>query len=220
MKHIPGFDEEAYFNFIQEPNDTPSVFKLQSTILTAPNRPEMIQWTVKAITSNENFMALYNEQYNPPFPSNDELMRYSEGSLGRAVAVHLLANDISLDFAGMDTSVFYQKNMSPMAYLGARMIRTHDVYHAVFGLGTSALEEHKLLSFQLGQLASPYHMTLLSSGYIRMAFFEPEKIPDFLDGLAHYYKVGKSADFFPGFPFETNWATPLAQVRELLNVVV
>ena len=218
MNTIAGFDNQAFINFILEPNDTASVFQMQSSIIGAPNRQEMIQWSVKAITSDESFMGMYHEKYNPPFPTNDELMAYPEGSLGRTVGQHLLANDISLDFAGLDTSVFYQQDVTPMSYLGSRMIRTHDVYHAVFNLSTSALDEHKLLSFQLAQIASPYHMTLLSSGFIRMAFFEPDNIRNFLDGIARYYEIGKQANFFPGFPFEKHWATPVAKVRELLNV--
>lgn len=217
---IAGFDNQAFINFILDPDDTASVFKIQSTIIGAPNRQEMIQWTVKALTADESFMGLYNEKYNPPFPMNDELMAYPEGSLGRTVAAYLLANDISLDFAGLDTSVFYQQDVTPMAYLGSRMIRTHDVYHTIFNLSTSALDEHKLLAFQISQLASPYHMTLLSSGFIRMAFYEPENIRSFLAGIARYFEIGKSANFFPGFPFEKHWATPISEVRELLNVKI
>ncbi len=220
MTNLPGLDTGAFLNFTIDPANTAEVFKIQQSLMTAPRRAEMIQWVNKACVENKDFITLYNEKYNPRFPTNDELFACPEGSLGRELGKHLLANNIQLDFAGLDTSVFYQTEISPIAYLGARGIRTHDVYHAVLGLSTTPLDEYRLLSFQLAQFASPYHMTLIASGYLHTAFSTPEDIPEFLESMSRYHRLGKSAEFFPGFPFELHWATPLAKVREMLKVAV
>lgn len=218
MESIPGLMTESFFEFAKNPQNTQAILDIQKGLITAPNRAEMVQWVLKSILDNREFMKLFEKKYIPRFPSNEELAATPEGSLGRAVLQHLTANGIALDFAGLDTSIYYQQEMSPPVYLGLRALRMHDVWHAVLGLGVSPLDEYALASFQLGQFYSPNHMTLLSAGYLNVAFYTPEEIPKFLDQTSKFYQMGRAAKFFAGFQFEENWSTPLRDVRTMLGV--
>lgn len=215
---IPGFNLEAFLNWTIDPENTSEVFKIQQSLITAPRRAEMIQRVQRAVEASPTFMGLYAEKYFPRFPTMEELAQCPTGSLGEAIYKHLVLNNITLDFAGLDTSVFYQSEQTPLTYLAARGIRTHDIFHAVLGLGTSIIEEYSLLGFTLAQYGSPYHMVMMSSAYLHVAFHQPDKIEEFLNRINYYFQLGKTAEFFPGFPFESHLKTPLSEVQKMLKV--
>jgi ubiquinone biosynthesis protein COQ4 len=146
------------------------------------------------------------------------LLNYPKGSLGHATGVHLTTNGIQLDFAGLDTSVFYNMEMNLIGYMNVRGIRTHDIYHTVLGLGVEPIDEYALASFTLAQFASPYHMLIVSSGYMNTAFEAPHRIPEFLETTHKFFALGKAAKPFIGFKYEEHWATPIAEVRAMLGV--
>jgi ubiquinone biosynthesis protein COQ4 len=218
MNQIPGLKLDAFINWAIDQEDTQEVFKIQQSLIEAPNRTEMIEVLRNTVMKNSEFMKLYEEKFNPPFPTISELEACPEGSFGKALAQHLVENNIQLDFAGLDTSTFYQKEMNPLTYLSARLIRTHDVYHVVLGLGTTPQEEYDLLSFQLAQFASPYHLVMLAAAHLHTAFYQPEMIGRFLSSMSRFHHIGKSANFFPGFPFDNHWKTSLEEVRKMLRV--
>ena len=215
---LPGLDLQALMEFTIDPEKTQSILSVQKGIVAAPNRGEMIQWTVKAIEESESFKALYNERYIPDFPSNEEFMKYPTGTLGRAIGEHLVLNGLDLAFTGIDLSVFYQKDTSALSYLAMRGIRTHDIWHALLGLTVSPVDEYMVVAFQLAQYRSPYHMTMLASGLIHTAFLEPKNIPMMLDKLHYFYKLGTDAEFVLGYKFEENYPAPLTEVRKSLGL--
>ena len=218
MMEIPGFSTESFLKFAADPNSTHAVFDLQKALIAAPNRAAMTEWALKSVTDDRSFIELFERKYIPEFPTTEALAANAPGTLGRAVADHLISNGISLDFAGVDTSVLYKQEMSPLMYLGVRAIRNHDVWHAVLDLGVTPQDEYRLASFQLGQFYSPNHMMIVAAGYVHTSFYEPENIPSFLDQNAKYFALGKNAMFFPGFAFEEHWATPMSDVRQLLGI--
>jgi ubiquinone biosynthesis protein Coq4 len=216
--HFPSLNVDAFLRFAANPQDTNAILGVQKTLVQAPNRNEMIKKTYEIVSTTPEFVALFNEKYIPPFPTNEELMAYPDGTLGRATGEHLTKNGIQLDFAGLDVEVFYSMEMNLIGYMNVRGIRTHDIYHAVLGLGVTPIDEYALASFTLAQYASPYHMLLVSSGYMNTAFEAPSLIPKFLEQTHKFFELGKKAKPFIGFKYEENWATPLTEVREMLGV--
>lgn len=216
--NIPGFDLTSFLKFTMNPTDTQSILDVQKSMLGAPNRAQMINGALESIDAAENFKELYKKHYMPDFPSTQKLLAYNKDTLGFAVGKHLNDNSIELDFAGLDVSMFYSKDMSPLAYFGIRGIRTHDILHALLGLGVTPVDEYTVATFTLAQFKSPYHMVLVSSGYIHTAFYEPEQIGNFLKSIHKYYELGMKAEFVMGYPFEDNFATPLADVRKALKL--
>jgi ubiquinone biosynthesis protein COQ4 len=218
MSTFDFLDSGAFFKFAANTELTQEAFNIQSTFIKHPRRAEMIQWSDKAALADADFMELYNRKYIPDFPSIEELGDCPAGSLGKGLAKHLLDNKIALNFAGLDTSIFYKQDVGHINYLAVRGTRCHDLYHVVTGLGTSPLDEYRLFAVQLAQFASAYHMILLASGYLHMVFEEPENIKEFLDSMSRYYEFGKRIRFLAGFPYEDHWRTDLNEVRAMLKI--
>lgn len=218
MHGFEFLNQEALFNFASNPQLTQDAFNIQTTLVKHPRRSEMIQWSDKACLENAEFMDLYNRQYLPDFPTLEELQACPENSLGRALAKHLIDNGIQINFYGLDTSMFSKQDVNHITYFAARNTRVHDVYHVLFDLGTSPLDEYRLLNIQLAQFASPYHMLLLTTGYLHTVFFQPENIHEFLESNSRYYQIGKQTKFLAGFPFEDHWRTNLNEIRSMLRI--
>ncbi len=219
IPQIPGLDLHSLMSFAIDPQNTQAILDVQKSMLGAPNRPQMIQWVAQSFANEVEFQKLLSERYIPDFPSNAELMKFPVESLGRYLGEHLNRNNIQLDFAGLDLSMFYGKELNAMTYFSIRGIRIHDIVHTLLGLGVSAVDEYCVASFTLAQFRSPYHMQLVSSGYINTAFYAPENIPMFLDGIHRFYNLGRKAKFITGYKFEDNFAKPLREVRRELNLM-
>jgi ubiquinone biosynthesis protein COQ4 len=215
---IPGLNLHGYLSFAKNPYDTQAILDVQKTLLGHPNRAEMVQWVIKSIESSPEFMARFQERYIPRFPTMQELEACPEGSLGKEIWTHLKKNNISLDFAGLDTSMFYQAEMTPIAYLGIRGIRLHDIIHVVLGLGTTPLEEYAHVAYTSAQYMSPFHLLLLSTGYINTALYNAGDIPKFLDIVHKYHELGKTSKFITAYKFEDNLQKPLSEVRAELDL--
>ena len=215
---LENLDLESFIKFTLDPFDTQAVINMQKMLVTSPRRPEMIKHVEAIIAADKEFVQLYNVKYFPQFPTTAQLSAYPEGTFGKVVANHLILNGIELDFAGIDISVFLKQEMTLIGYLGIRGIRTHDLYHAVLGIGTTPIDEYTLTSFTLAQFASPYHMMIVASGYLHTAFHTPELIPHFLAETNRFYQLGKKAKSFIGFKFEEHFGTPIDELRKTLNL--
>ncbi len=178
----------------------------------------MVRWLHDSAMKDVSFKELYESKYFEKFPSTDEFAKMPEKSLGRVLHRHLTENNLNLEWTDLDTEAFYKLIETPAGYLGWRALKQHDVYHAVLGLGTNAVDEFALAGFQLAQFQSPYHMALHASGMLHVTFYAPEKIPELLEKNYHFYGLGKQARFFPGFQFESHWETHIDEVRDLLGV--
>lgn len=217
MRSLDFLDVESYLKFAEDPNRTQDAFNIQKKFLEHPNRAAMVQWSAKA-TQNPDFQELYNKKYLPKFPTIEELSDMPKNSLGYELSQHLIKNNINLEFAGLDTSIFYSQDVGPLNYLAIRSTRHHDTFHVLTGLTTSPVDEYALFAFQLPQLYSPYHLTLLSTGLLHVAFYQPENMPLLMEKLNRFHQIGKNARFVYGFPFEEHWHTDINEVRSMLRV--
>ena len=218
IPQIPGFNLEAFLNFTIDPEQTEEIFKVQASLLQAPNRADMIHCTSAAIAANAEFVALFEKKAFPVLPAMENLEAMPQSSLGRALHNHLVDNNIKLNFEGLNTEVFRKSVETPLGFLGVRGIVHHDTYHAILGLGTAPADEFALFAFQLGQFHSPYHMISLASGLLHFAFYDPKNMPLLLQKVTFFYELGKGAVFFPGIEFENFWTTPLNELRQLWRV--
>lgn len=212
------FDIESFMGFAVDPYNTQAIFDVQKALISSPRRAEMIAHVHQIASNDADFMALYRERYSPRFPTNEELMLYPKDSFGFALGAHLETNGIQLDFQGLDISTFTNQDLSVLGYMNLRGIRTHDMYHALLGLGTTPIDEYAAASFTLGQYGSPYHMLLVSTGYINTALEAPSQIPYFLSQIHRFYELGTKSKFVLGFKFEDHFATPLSDVRRMLKL--
>lgn len=217
---LAALDVEAFLKIAGNLYDTQSVFALQTRLLASPKRAEMVAHMQAQITGDAGFMELYRERYIPRFLTNDELLEFPNGTLGHALGVHLSSNGIQLDFAGLDTGVFYNVEMTPTGYLSVRGIRTHDIYHTVLGLGVTPTEEIALFFFQLAMFGSPLHMIGVAAGFLNVTLHRTHEVMHFLAEAHRLYAIGlkAKANGFLGFRFEEHFATPIEDVRRMCGV--
>ncbi|MBV6625679.1 MAG: hypothetical protein KI793_22590 [Rivularia sp. (in: Bacteria)] len=122
----------------------------------------------------------------------EELRQLPEGSLGRELA-H-----------------FLDKNGFEPLNSGDWIQRTHDVWHVVTGLSPSKNDEFILQAFTRSQVFRPSSAILVLAGLLTHKCN--------LQEITQVIKNGKMANKLVDWDIESDWATPLAEVREKLGV--
>lgn len=122
-----------------------------------------------------------------------ELRQLSEGTLGREVAR------------------FFDENGFEPLQSGDWIQRTHDVWHVVTGLSPSKNDEFILQAFTRSQVFRPSSAILVLAGLLIHKCNLQEVI--------HTIKNGKMAKKLIDWDIESDWATPLSEVREKLGVI-
>lgn len=218
MDSFAYLDLKSFMGFATNAESTQDAFNVQQLLVKHPNRAEMVQWSLKAIQEDPEFMAMYRAKYLPKFPTHEELLAMPENTLGGAFGRHLTNNNINLLFEGLDTSMFMSQDVNELNYMAVRNTRNHDIYHVIMGVGTAPLDEYALFCVQLAQFQSSYHMVLFAAGVLHTVFKEPSKIPEFLETNHRFYQIGKNARPFISFKFEDHWMTDLNEVRRMLRI--
>ncbi|MBE9217022.1 hypothetical protein IQ247_30955 [Plectonema cf. radiosum LEGE 06105] len=122
-----------------------------------------------------------------------ELRQLPEGTLGREVAR------------------FFDENGFEPLQSGDWIQRTHDVWHVVTGLSPSKNDEFILQAFTRSQVFRPSSAILVLAGLLIHKCNLQEVI--------HTVKNGKMAKKLIDWDIESDWATPLSEVREKLGVI-
>ncbi|MFB8791596.1 MAG: Coq4 family protein [Potamolinea sp.] len=127
------------------------------------------------------------------FSINLEILRQlPEGSLGREVARFLDEN-----------------NLDPLNS-GDWIQRTHDVWHVLTGLSPSEEDELILQAFTRAQVFRPSSAILVLAGLL----IGKCNFSDIIQGIQH----GKVAESLIDWDIESDWATPLVEVRQKLGI--
>jgi len=122
----------------------------------------------------------------------EQLRQLPEGTLGREVARFL------------DENGFDPLNSGDLVQ------RTHDVWHVLTGLSPSQEDELVLQAFTRAQVFRPSSAILVLAGL--------------LTGKCHFKEIirglkrGKVAESLIEWDIESDWATPLAEVRQKLGI--
>ncbi len=141
----------------------------------------------------------------------DALAALPEGTLGHAYAQFLRSR-------GLTPEVFDappQEIRDPRTqYVVQRVRQTHDLWHVVTGCNTDPAGEVALQAFTFAQVGAPSTAILAVVGTLR-GLRGKRALPR--DVIAAY-RAGLRAQKLAVFPWEDHWATPLAEVRELLGL--
>lgn len=122
----------------------------------------------------------------------ETLRQLPEGTLGREVARFLDEN-----------------NLDPFNS-GDWIQRTHDVWHVLTGLSPSEEDELILQSFTRAQVFRPSSAILVLAGLL----IGKCNFSDIIQGIQH----GKLAESLLDWDIESDWATPLVEVRQKLGI--
>lgn len=141
----------------------------------------------------------------------DALSKLPEGTLGRAYAEFLRSRGFTPDvFDGTPDEIHDPR----AAYVVQRIRQTHDLWHVVTNCDTDPAGEVALQAFTYAQLGAPSSGVLATLGTLRTLRHDRRIVRDVLALL----RTGQRAESLAVFSWEDHWATPLVEVRRLLNL--
>jgi ubiquinone biosynthesis protein Coq4 len=154
--------------------------------------------------------------YPPRFELAD-LARCPKDSLGGAL--HALVVDNGFDLEVLDREALrLQELPAPHAYLNARILQCHDLWHLAAGYRTTALHEIAISAFQLAQFGHAYSGMFLAVVLARTAFERAEAAPLLLDTIAAAWRHGRESPPLLGVAWEGLWDRPVDQVRAAIGL--
>ena len=144
----------------------------------------------------------------------DRLRALPATTLGGAYVRHLDGNHITADYQAAATR---HVDDPDMAYLMRRFRQTHDVWHALLGLGIAGHEEVLVHYFSWGQLHLPVSALVMVFGSLKHIVLERRW------SLARHsaleaYRAGRDAAPLLSVYWEDLWALPLDHVRAAYGV--
>lgn len=143
----------------------------------------------------------------------DTLAKLPAGTLGHAYAAFMRAHGLTPDvFDGRPDDVRDDR----AAYVIQRMRQTHDLWHVVTNAETDPAGEVALQAFTYAQVHAPSSGILAALGTLRSLRYTRDVVRDVIT----MYRLGRDAEPLVVFPWEDHWATPLSDVRRMLNLPV
>lgn len=139
----------------------------------------------------------------------DTLRRLPASTLGGAYVRHLDNNGITADYQAARTRHVDDEDM---AYLMRRFRQTHDVWHALLGLGIAGHEEVIIHSFSYGQLRLPVSAMIMTFGTLKHIVLE-RRWGALRHSLREAYDLGRAAEPLLEVVWEDQWADPIDEVR-------
>lgn len=142
------------------------------------------------------------------------LRELSPETFGGAYVRHLDGNHITADYQAAATRHVADPDM---AYLMRRFRQTHDVWHALLGIGITGHEEVLIHWFSYGQLRLPVSALIMVFGSLKHLVFERR-----WEALRHSaleaYHAGRDAAPLLGVYWEDLWEQPLSRVRDSYGI--
>ena len=145
------------------------------------------------------------------------LARCPKDSLGGEFHALIVDNGFDLEVLDRD-ALALDKLPAPLAYLNARILQCHDLWHIVAGYRTTALHEVAISAFQLAQFGHHYSSMFLGMVLTRVAFERPEGGPLMLDTILSAWAHGRRTPPLLGVNWPAIWNLPVAEVRAKLGV--
>lgn len=139
----------------------------------------------------------------------DALRAMPAGTLGREYMRFLDDNGITPDAFEKLPEVGDPR----VAYVMLRMRQTHDLWHVLTGYTPDVRGELLLQAFSYAQTRSPASLLIAMIGSARWAF----KWPNQVMALREAFQRGTRTSFLPTFRWEEHWATPVTELRALLD---
>lgn len=144
----------------------------------------------------------------------DALRRLPASTLGGAYVRHLDDNGITADYQAAATR---HVDDPDLAYLMRRFRQTHDVWHALLGVGITGHEEVIVHWFSYGQLRLPVSALIMVFGTMKHLVLE-KRWGALRHSMVDAYRIGRDAAPLIGVVWEDLWQEPLERVRAIYGV--
>jgi len=148
------------------------------------------------------------------FVDYDALRALPATTLGGAYVRHLDRNHITADFQAAPTRHVADPDM---AYFMRRFRQTHDVWHALLGLGIHGHEEVVIHAFSYGQLRLPVSAMVVFFGSLKHIVGE-RRWGALRHSLGEAYRCGRNASPLLVVTWEDHWTERLDDVRARYGV--
>lgn len=184
---------------------------------------------VEEITGRPRFRSLLSEMHATPdgqrllserpelssdYVDFDYLRDLPADTLGGAYARHLDVNGITADYQAAATR---HVDDPDIAYLMRRFRQTHDVWHALLGLGITGHEEVVIHAFSYGQLRLPVSALIMVFGSMKHLVLE-KRWGALRHSMLEAYRAGRDAAPLLPVTWEDLWDEPLDRVRATYSV--
>lgn len=147
------------------------------------------------------------------FPQLDELRAMPEGSLGRALAVHMDA--LGVDFDEFDRTA---TPSSDLEWVDRHGYETHDIWHVITGWGTGMANEIGLQGFYAGQLDNIQPTGLILIALIRGLIGGKQDLSAMFEVIVAGWTQGRRSKALFGVDWREHFERPLAAVRRDFEV--
>ena len=144
----------------------------------------------------------------------DHLRALPASTFGGAYVRHLDTNHITADYQAAATR---HVDDPDLAYLMRRFRQTHDVWHALLGLGIAGHEEVVIHWFSFGQLRLPVSALIMVFGTMKHLVLE-QRWGALRHSALDAYRAGRDAAPLLGVTWEDLWDHPLDEVRTAYRV--
>ncbi|MDQ3333729.1 MAG: ubiquinone biosynthesis protein COQ4 [Myxococcota bacterium] len=144
----------------------------------------------------------------------DRLRALPETTFGGAYVRHLDGNGITADYQAAATR---HVDDPDMAYLMRRFRQTHDVWHALLGIGITGHEEVLIHWFSWGQLRLPVSAMIMVFGSLKHLVME-RRWQAVRHSALEAYRAGRDAAPLLGVYWEDLWEEPLTDVRAAYGI--
>lgn len=144
----------------------------------------------------------------------DALRALPASTFGGAYVRHLDGNGITADYQAAATR---HVDDPDMAYLMRRFRQTHDVWHALLGLGIAGHEEVIIHWFSYGQLRLPVSAMVMALGTLKHIVLE-KRWGALRHSALEAYRAGRDAEPLMPVVWEDLWERPLEEVRARYHV--
>ena len=144
----------------------------------------------------------------------DALRALPAHTLGHAYVTHL--DRCGLDPTALDVPITRAED-DEQAYLLTRVRDTHDLWHALLGLGVAGHEEVLVHSFQWPQLRMPYSALVVTFGTLKHVLGE-RRWTVLRRGLRRAYEAGARAEPLLPVYWERHLDEPLEAIRARLRI--
>ena len=139
----------------------------------------------------------------------DALRKLPDGTLGREYTRFLDDNGITPDAFEALPDVGDER----IAWIMLRMRQTHDLWHVLTGYSPDVPGELRLQAFTYAQTGAPSALFLVVFGTVRWTLRKKGQV----GRLFEAYRRGKATKFLPTFRWEEHWATPVTELRTMLD---
>jgi ubiquinone biosynthesis protein COQ4 len=208
------YSAKARWSFIQvmrDPSDTPEIFRMTKAFHKAAP-PEIVQRMLKIMLADPILNHQWESRYWPEIPSLPVLRTFPEGSFGKEAANFF-------DRWKLDPDLFPPPEFSSAEdYLTSRMYQAHDFWHVLTGYTPDLVDELGLQAFTSGQNKQAMSLVIIAGAIMHIIQKNPEKSESILRAISDGYEMGSNAKPLLTSHLFEDFAKPLSQLREELEI--